>query len=193
MAHKVVFGNGYLTWEWDQGLRCQILIHINITRGSSGPLSYLFSTPCHFYCSSFCIWTSSGWSSFCQGGISRVWVELTSPMCRLMTGALTAFGDLALLKLARRREDPSTVSWLLLLTQVWKFLPTSCQPLLTLAHSCSLLYLLTFSHSCSLLRPTGSSSTLARAPSPPAWRPRSFSSLSPPILNLAPLVSQLSV
>ena len=52
-----------------------------------------------------------------------------------MTGALTAFGDLALLKLARRREDPSTVSWLLLLTQVWKSLPTSCQPLLTLAHS----------------------------------------------------------
>ena len=34
VAHKVVFGNGYLTWEWDQGLRCQILIHINITRGS---------------------------------------------------------------------------------------------------------------------------------------------------------------
>ena len=167
----------------------------------SGLPSYLFSTPCHSYCSSFCIWTSSGWSSSCQGGISRVWVELTSPMCRLMTGALTAFGDLALLKLARRREDPSTVSWLLLLTQVWKFLPTSCQPLLTLtllhlltsSHSCSLLHLLTFSHSCSLLRPTGSSSTLARAPSRPAWRPRSSSSLSPPILNHAPLVSPLSV
>ena len=72
-----------------------------------------------------------------------------------MTGALTAFGDLALLKLARRREDPSTVSWLLLLTQVWKFLPTSCQPVLTLAHSCSLLHspFLTLAHSSDKLVP----------------------------------------
>ena len=66
-----------------------------------------------------------------------------------MTGALTAFGDLALLKLARRREDPSTVSWLLLLTQVWKFLPTSCQPVLTLTHS----YTLTLAHSSDQLVP----------------------------------------
>ena len=25
VAHKLVFGNGYLTWEWDQGLRSVIL------------------------------------------------------------------------------------------------------------------------------------------------------------------------
>ena len=87
-------------------------------------------------------------------------------MCRLMTGVLTAFGDLALLKLARRREDPSTVSWLLLLTQVWKSLPTcshscsllhsyTCSPLLTLAHSCSLLHspFLTLAHSSDKLVP----------------------------------------
>ena len=77
-----------------------------------------------------------------------------------MTGVLTAFGDLALLKLARRREDPSTVSWLLLLTQVWKFLPTSRQPFLTLtfAHLSSLLLtvtiaLLTLGHSSDQLVP----------------------------------------
>ena len=35
-----------------------------------------------------------------------------------MTGLVTALADLALLRLARRREGADTTAWLLLLTQV---------------------------------------------------------------------------
>ena len=27
VAHKLVFGNGYLTWEWDQGIRSLIVLY----------------------------------------------------------------------------------------------------------------------------------------------------------------------
>ena len=28
VAHKLVFGNGHLTWEWDEGLRSLILLYL---------------------------------------------------------------------------------------------------------------------------------------------------------------------
>ena len=65
-----------------------------------------------------------------------------------MTGTLTAMGDVALLRLARRREDPSTASWLLLLTQTnWFLLYSGSRTLATtLETSLLLLALASYPH-----------------------------------------------
>ena len=91
-----------------------------------------------------------------------------------MTGALTAMGDVALLRLARRREDPSTASWLLLLTQTnWFLLYSGSRTLATtLETSLLLLALASYPHPRALglaalsvmMRPTAALAWLPLAP-----------------------------
>ena len=91
-----------------------------------------------------------------------------------MTGVLTAVGDVALLRLARRREDPSTASWLLLLTQTnWFLLYSGSRTLATtLETSLLLICLASYPHPRALglaalsvmMRPTAALAWLPIAP-----------------------------
>ena len=91
-----------------------------------------------------------------------------------MTGVLTAVGDVALLRLARRREDPSTASWQLLLTQTnWFLLYSGSRTLATtLETSLLLICLASYPHPRALglaalsvmMRPTAALAWLPIAP-----------------------------
>ena len=88
VAHRMVWGTGHLTWEWEHGLRSAL-------------------PPC-LYAAIFWLLATLG--------LDWQWLVVVLP--RLATGALSALGDVALVGLARRREGAGVAAWLLLLTQV---------------------------------------------------------------------------
>lgn len=84
VAHRIVFGYGYLTWEWKEGLR-----------GWSFPL--IFATSYKF---------------LALLGLDTAKLLVVVP--RLVQACFASFGDLFLYKLAVRRFGPQTGIWTLI-------------------------------------------------------------------------------
>jgi len=84
VAHRIVFGYGYLTWEWKEGLR-----------GWSFPL--IFATSYKF---------------LALFGVDTAKFLVVVP--RLVQACFASFGDLFLYKLAVRRFGPQTGIWTLI-------------------------------------------------------------------------------
>ena len=84
IAHKIVFGYGYLTWEWKEGLR-----------GWTSPLTI-----------------AASYKLLAVFGLDSAKALIVSP--RLVQSFFAAFGDLFLYKLAVKRFDHQTGGWTLI-------------------------------------------------------------------------------
>eukprot|EP00092_Neocalanus_flemingeri_P000778 GFUD01000828.1.p1 GENE.GFUD01000828.1~~GFUD01000828.1.p1 ORF type:complete len:481 (-),score=176.20 GFUD01000828.1:11-1453(-) len=92
VAHSVVWGRGFITWEWDEAIRSSL--HPTVFIIVFKLLSLL--------------------------GLDSQWVVVLVP--KLLTGTLTAVSDYAVYQMVRRREGTPTAAWFLLLLQTNWFL-----------------------------------------------------------------------
>jgi len=87
VAHKMVWGRGVLTWEWDKAIRSSIHPSIFIT---------IFKLLSVFH-------------------LDFQWLVILLP--KLMTGILTAISDYSAYTLVKRKEGSSCAAWFMLLLQ----------------------------------------------------------------------------
>ena len=92
VAHKVVWGKGVYTWEWDKAIRSSLHPTIFIMMFKTLDLMHL----------------------------DYQWVVVLLP--RVMTGVLTALSDYAAFTMVRKREGSPCAAWFLLLLQTNWFL-----------------------------------------------------------------------
>jgi len=87
VAHRLVWGRGFLTWEWDKAIRSSL--HPTMFTVMFYVLSLL--------------------------RLDYQWLVVVFP--KLMTGTMTAASDLAVYRLVKRREGSTCAAWFLLLLQ----------------------------------------------------------------------------
>lgn len=92
VAHKLVWGTGYLTWEWDEAIRSSL--HPMVIAILFQILSILH--------------------------LDYQWLVILLP--KLLTASFTALSDLFMYKLVKRKEGTTCAAWFLLLTQTNWFL-----------------------------------------------------------------------